>query len=254
MKITYAPFHRWYKPAVAEPTDLYGKKNRKRILSTIQRLEENAIETIIAPLDEAFLSWFVPMYEETIATRQNAKVHDVRAATIEKEESLSTYYSLTTLQNNEILGGVIFGVREDRLMTAYKVFKPKWVTGTLQANPTLLSEYILSKHAFSLGKKLVSHGKDRNPYGVNAAIGLATFKLSTGYKPMIKADYEDYFPQEIIIEGLKEDCLVLHYPTTGEVITKATLIAKSDALEKYTQLLSYTGVLSIDVKSIESLV
>lgn len=247
MIITYSPHHRWLKPTTKEPETLYGPKNIRRIRSTLSRIHEYAISHDIRPLDQDFLSWFVPMYETTIGGKQNAVVHDIFSTTLGNKESLSEYWCLSLYENGLPIGGTIIGIRSDRLMVVYRVYNQKWSSGSLQANPSLYTEYLVSSYAYSLGKSFISHGKDRNPYGLNANIGLATFKLSVGCKAYVTNDNGDYAPLTLDTDTLETDVLILHFPETGDAISKATLVTTKVALEKYAQLLHYPHLLEVEV-------
>ena len=248
MNIAYSPFVRWIKPVVAEPETLYGKKNQKRIRSTLARVSEHEIEHEFRPLDEAFLEWFTPLYEETIGAKQNAAVHDLHKMTLGNTESLSEYWCLTLTQSGAYIGGTIIGVREDKIMIAYRTYQQKWNGElTLQGNPSLYTEYLASAWAYELGKDFISHGKDRNPYGMNAAIGLAIFKLSVGCKAYILEESKDYLREEIDTTTIGEDSLILHYPEHGDEILEATLLCTQETEMKYSQLTGYTEQLRVNI-------
>jgi hypothetical protein len=243
--ITYAPYHRWLKPAVEKPESLYSSNNEKRIRSTLPRISDQGITHEFKPLDAAFLSWFVPMYESTISDKKNSVVHDVYETTLGNKNSLSEYWSLAVYEKGEPVGGTVIGVRADRIMIVYRIYKQKWSKGTLQANPSLYSEYLVSKYAFDTNKSFVSHGKDRNPYGLNANIGLAIFKLSVGCAPSIIRENDEYTPTTIDVATLDTDALILHYPNEGDTITTATLVTARDTEEKYAQLVHYPELLKV---------
>lgn len=248
MNKTYPPYVRWMKPVCADPAQLYGKKNQKRIRSTLGRIEESGISHELRPLDDAFLEWFGPWYQTNIGSKRNAAVHDLRAKTLENTESLSEYWCLELLQNGERLGGTILGVREDRIMIAYRTYQQKWNNElTLQANPSLYTEYLVSAWAYALGKEWISHGKDRNPYGLNANIGLAIFKLSVGCSASIALDSEDYTPLSLPLDSVTEDALILESPTAGAEITKATLWVARENEQKYAQLSGYSERLTVEI-------
>lgn len=248
MTIKYAPFQRWMKPVTPEPESLYGRSNQKRIRSTLSRVAEHDISYDFRPLDDEFLRWFTPFYEQTIGSKQNAAVHDLHAMTLGNVNSTSVYWSLTLRQNGTNIGGTILGVRDDRVMIAYRTYPQKWGDGlSLQANPSLYTEYLVSAWAYELGKQWISHGKDRNPYGLNAAIGLAIFKLSVGCTPSIIRDNDDYQPLEFDVSTLNEDALVLHYPTSDETITEATLFTDRQNESRYSQLQKYPDLLAVKV-------
>lgn len=247
MLIPFAPKHHWYKDVMEKPELLFGDKNRKRILSTIPKVDDHNISYELAQLDQSFLNWFTPVYINAIGAKPNAMVHNLYEATIGNIESLSEYWSFTLYQNNEILGATIFGIREDRIMIAFKTYQQKWLSGTLQANPTLYSEYILAKFAHDKGKELMSHGTDRNPYGINAGIGLATFKLSTGYRPSVPKTVFETGSEIFDTSTISEDVLLLHFPESEQLITEATLFTTPEAVDTYTQLLRYPERLHVHV-------
>lgn len=245
--ISYSPFHRWYKPVIAEPENLFSQKNKKRILSTLKRMTEEEICFSIKPLDESFLTWFEPRYQKVISSKQNPHIHDIKSKTLENLQSESEYFSLTITQKDINVGGIIFGVRTDSVMIAYKIFDNNWIQGTLQASPTLLAEYVICQHAYELKKEQISHGKDRNPYGINASIGLANYKLSVGYQAFISEEM-DVVPENFLVpEQIKNDILILHYPKEGKKITDASLFTRDDNKDKYAQILSYPKQLKIDL-------
>ncbi len=247
MTISYAPYHRWLKPVVPEPETLYGQKNERRLRSTLPRLAEHAITHELRPLDAEFLLWFTPLYETTIGSRQNAAVHDIYALTLGNTESVSEYWCLSLYEHGLPVGGTIIGIREDRVNIAYRVYPPKWGEGSLQAGPSLYTEFLVSKHAYELGKQYISHGKDRNPYGLNANIGLAIFKLSVGCTASILLDTADYVQNELSLDSLETDALILHFPSDGEQITEATLAINREVEEKYGQVLRYPHLLQVHV-------
>lgn len=253
MIIEYSPFHRWFKEAIENPEDLFGKKNKKRILSTLPKISEHPITHSIKPLDEEFLHWFTPLYSEIIGAKDNAIVHDIHEATLGKG-SEAIYWCLELLENNTPVGGTIFRIKDEKILIAFKVYPHNWKEGTLQANPSLYTEYLLSKFAYDSGKEIISHGKDRNPYGINAAIGLATFKLSTGYKPYLLLEKENCESKTIETDTIKVDSLLLHHPqmnTYNDPIIKATLLVSRETEPKYLQVCSYPESLKIETVYIE---
>lgn len=252
MEIRYSKFHRWYKPVIENPTELFGTKIQKRVLSSLARIDQtDTISYTIEPLDEDYINWFTPLYEAMLSEKDRAVVYDVYASTIGNEDSKSEYWGLTLFEGDQRIGGTIFGVREEKIMTVYKTYNYSWNQETLQAGPTIMAEYYLCKYAFEIGKNQISHGKDRNPYGVNAAIGLATFKLSLGYRANILASSEDYVVETANTDSFKQDTLILNFPKDGQEITKATLVTTNETKNKYAQLLSYSELLAIDVVGLD---
>ncbi len=246
MKMTYIPFQRWLKPVVASPEELYGAKNAKRIRSTLPRISDFNIRHEFKKLDVDFLDWFTPIYEKTIGSKNNPVVHKLYEATLGNSSRKSEYWSLTLFENDLPIGGTIIGIRDDRIMIAFRTFETRWVEGTLQASPALYAEYLASKYAYDLNKKIISHGKDRNPYGLNASIGLAIYKLSVGYCPYKLDDNETPLPTDIDTDTLDSDALILHLPGADNKITHATLVTTKETAENYSQLHSYRNLLSIE--------
>jgi hypothetical protein len=244
--INYSPYHRWLKPAVEKPEELYGTKNAKRLINSLPKISKCNITHEIQLLDMNFLKWFTPLYEKTITSKSNAVVHDIFNSTLGNPDKISEYWGLTLFENGVPIGGTILGLRTDRINIVYRIYSHKWTNASLQANPSLYTEYLVSKYAYDLGKTYVSHGKDRNPYGLNANIGLATFKLSVGCTPSISTDNNDYPLMTLDETKLTSDALILNYPTT-DVITKATLIATKETAKDYVQLLHYPHLLHVEI-------
>ena len=244
MKITYSAKVRWHRPVTNTPMDYYGKSNKARLRSTLNKLSEMPdISFSFAPLSEFFLDWFEPIYLNTISEKSNAMVHEVRANTIENTEINSPLFGLTLMENSQPTGGIIYSLREDMLAVHYRIFSNNWATETLQANPSLVSDYFLAEEAFKQNKLIFSHGLDRNPYGINSNIGLANFKLSVGCQPKLPKNAEFL---EIDTDSVKQDALILHKPESGDLITEGTLVCTAETEQKYAQIRSFADRVKIE--------
>lgn len=244
MQIKHSTHHRWHKPITDNPLEQYNRSNQKRLQSSLKKLAEVEVESVIEPLTDEFLDWFQPFYEAHMQTLPHAAVHDLREKT-EPRENVEGFYSLTLYEAGEKLGGIIFSLRKDNMFAImFRALDHNWHQVKLQANPSLLTDYQLAEFAGKQGKEIFSHGLDRNPYGVNAAIGLATFKLAVGCTPKIPKN-----PEFITTETdtLTEDALVMLPPQEGEVITEATLVCTHESEPKYAQLRAYPDRLNITV-------
>ncbi len=249
MEIPYAAKHIWRKPTSEYPEQFYSKKIAKRIRSTLSRADELSVVCEFIPLTIQFLDWFSPMYIDLIGKKKNANLHDLYSKTLGNPNPAYNFWSLTVTMNNHRLGGAIIFENNERLMIAYRALLPKWPEGSLQASPSLFAEYMIAKNAFMLNKKQISHGKDRNLYGQNSDIGQLIYKLSVGYTPQLPVVTEAE-PIEILTfetNTAVEDTVVLHYPSTGDKITNATLVTSRSSEEKYSQLLSYPELLKVTV-------
>lgn len=245
MKLTIATKQRWHRPVLQSSLDNYRKSKRARLRSTINRIDtlEN-IKTVIQPLDKDFVNWFEPLYEKTISIKNNALVKNVTDLTLGNPELEHPMFSLSLVENGKFTGGTIYDLRDDMLVVHFRIYNNKWATETLQASPALYTDYILSEEALAQNKTIFSHGQDRNPYGVNASIGLANFKLSVGCVPKLTKEPEFI---QIDTDDISVDALILIPPESGDVITEAKLFCTPESEAKYAQLLSFSDVINFDV-------
>lgn len=217
----------------------------EKIRTTVPRLEAAGVSYNIEPLTEAFLKSFMPMYEAEIGAKQNAMVHDVRGNTLDNPEAKHPYFCLSLKEDGLFVGGSIFSVRPNSVAFAYRAFSGSWISKSLRASPSLVGEYAVAQYACEQGKIYLSHGKDRNPYGLNASIGLATFKLSVGCRPSIRQGA--YEIQTIDTNTIKTDCLILEMPKVGEAITKAYLVTSPETEDQYLRVTKYPRLLEVEV-------
>lgn len=247
MRVTYASHHRWTKPVVADPVALFGKNAQANMRSALKKIDTDAVRTEIRELDEAFLDWFVPLYAGHIGRKVNPKIFDIREETLGKKEHWGEkkYYSLTLTERGERLGGTIFSVVDTYFAVAYRAYADRWRHGKLRANPSLYAEYVACTHAYGLGMETISHGRDRNPYGPNANIGLAIFKLSVGCEPRKSGKYEMH---ALETDALTEDALILEYPGDGtDLITRAHLVTLRENEPYYAQATKYPERLAVTI-------
>jgi hypothetical protein len=242
MTITYPTTHRWEKPVSADPFDGFGKSNRARLRSTLAQLESHGITTDISPLTTADIAWFEPWYQTSIGSKPNPKISAIAETTIHKENAYP-YFILTVSQHGIKMGATIFSLRRAMISIAYRIYETNWHTGTLQANPALLAEYTINEYAHTISCTSISHGRDRNPYGPNANIGLALFKLSVGcFVTLPKSGLEVV---TLDLASTHQDILVMHTPASGTRVTDATLYASQDVLEKYSAVTKYPHLLVV---------
>ncbi len=249
MDIHYAAKQIWRKPTAINPEIFYSKKNTKRIRSTLSRLAEYQVSYTFVPLSEEFLHWFSPLYIELIGQKRNATLHNLHEKTLGNPTPPLEYMALTVTMGDTVLGGAIVSINGDRLMIAYRAFLPKWPTGSLQASPSLYADYVIAKIAHTLGKQQISHGKDRNLFGINSDIGQLIYKLSVGYRPQLPAQSSNE-PHEVLTintDEITENTVILHYPEVGELITNATLVTKRQDEELYSQLFHYSEQLAVTI-------
>lgn len=216
----------------------------KKILSTLPFLPEALIDYHIEPLTEAFFKKFLPLYMIQIQTKPNALIHNIIEKTLHNNQSNFPYYCLSITEGDTFIGGAIFSVRKDRVSYAYRTFINQWQHAKLKAGPALIGEYAVAEFSCALGLKYISHGKDRNPYGLNANIGLATFKLSIGCYPSVIGEVEI---KTLHTSTLTEDCFILAMPESGKKINKAYLVTLPQNEDHYLRATKYPEQLAVEV-------
>lgn len=245
MQINYPSHHQWLKDISAGFEIDFSGSVAEKIRTTIPRLEAAGVSYTIEPLTAEFLCDFMPMYEAEISAKPNAQVHDVPGNTLYNPEAKFPYFCFSLKENGVFVGGSIFSVRSDCVAFAYRAFSSGWITTTLRASPSLIGEYGVAQYASAQGKKYLSHGKDRNPYGLNASIGLATFKLSVGCSPSVRDG--SYEVHTIDTDTLDTDCLILELPKEGSSIIKAYLVTLPKTEINYIRVTKYPKLLEVTV-------
>lgn len=243
MNINYIPEHVWEKRVTDDPLSEMGKSNRARLRSTLKLVPESHITHSIEPLTDEIIEWFTPLYNTKISSKENPKLFDIRATTIGKDSPYK-YNALILSEGGERIGATIFSERPSLLSIAYRIYPNEWREAKLQANPSLYTELLINEYAHAKGYTRLSHGRDRNPYGLNSHIGLAIFKLSIGCVPQIAKVPP---PAETLdTEEASTDLLVFEAPTTERRITKGYLICTEAMREQYLQVTKYEEQVRIE--------
>lgn len=245
MKVDFPSHHRWFRKNTDNPLEYLTGTNGKKIRASVEHLASEGVHWSLKPLDKDFFKLFTPIYQQTISAKSNAIVHDIYAKTLGKEFIEFPYYGLSLFDGDTYVGGTIFSVREDRIAYAYRAYERTWPLAKLKAGPALIAEYIIAQFASENKLPFVSHGRDRNPYGPNSAIGLAVFKLSVGCRPLLT---EDFMPETLETDELTEDALILLMPSPGDTyITEAVLVTDPMHEHRYEQVTKYPDVLKVRV-------
>lgn len=245
MEITYPSAHKWVEQLTNDPLEHLGKNNRARLRSTLNKMDDTNIRYEVAPLTREIIDWFTPLYQDTIGQKQNGKVFDIYGSTLGKQSSVP-YFALLLYEDDEPVGATIFSERKTILSIAYRIYPHKWSSHKLQANPSLYTEYVIRQHACEQGYHQLTHGKDRNPYGVNSNIGLALFKLSVGCNIFLPTAHYEVHTGDLF--DFTEDVLVFLQPTTDDTdrITRGILYASEAGLKKYKSLTTYSESVAIE--------
>lgn len=241
--------HRWIKQIHPDILPDFGKSAVKKITQLLAQVDDTNISYNFSPLDEDFFTWFTPQYENQVGSKKNFSGHNVIAQTLHRENKLRPYFSLTILEEDKPVGGVIFVLRKNRLSVAFRVFKNTWDKNpTFRCSPSLFAEYLLAQHALLNNLQKLAHGVDKNPYGLHASIGLAIFKLSVGCHPEVCTNNE---VAEFDTTKYLTDTLVFEYPPDSRIIKDATLITTSENFPKYEQLFKYQHLLKVKTILVE---
>jgi len=244
MIITHASHHSWYKDIKEDVLQHYSKSDRKKLEKTIRATITANVVAEFKKADEDFFAWFIPLYNETISKKSSPNLYDVRGTTVDKTDGIYYYKTLTLKQNGIIIGGCIFSCWKGRYSIAYRIYLRDWPSTILPASPSLYGEYLMDDYTKSHNKQILTHGLDRNLYGIHSAIGLAMFKLSAGCQAKLRIKHLEKY--QIDTDKVQTDVLVLHYPDSGEEITEATLVCLEDNQSKYVQLKNYSERLKIN--------
>lgn len=245
MQVTYPSHHRWQRDVSVDPFLHFSPRTSGKIRTALELLESAHVSYTIEPLSMTFLDSFIPLYTLQIGSKENAIVHDVYGNTLGKKDAPFPYYCLSLFEQGTFIGGTIFSLRPEQISFAYRTFNPTWKQAALKITPAYIGEYATADFASKQGLKGISHGKDRNPYGLNAAIGLATFKLSIGCQPCVPEDSEIH---TLETNTLTQDALILELPPLGEhKIKKAYLVTQREHEHKYLQVTKYPDLLQVEV-------
>ncbi len=245
MQVTYPSHHCWERDVSDNPYNHFSPRTAGKIRTALALCAETGVTYHIAPLDEGFLNQFVPLYTAHIGNKANAMLHDIYANTLGKEVPTFPYFCLSLYEQGEFIGGTIFSLRPQRISFAYRTFNTTWKQAPLKITPAYISEYLLAEFSCQHALNYISHGKDRNPYGLNAGIGLAIFKLSVGCRATVAKKSE---LKTLDTSTLTEDVLILAAPKAEETaITHAYLITSRENEHKYLQATKYPELLTVEV-------
>ena len=236
---------RWRREIDSDLLSQYSKRQRRSLRNTIEGFGSNPdLRFEILDLDEQLTDWFSKRYELFISAKKNPVLHNVADTTLNNPEG-GVYKILIFYEADEATGGMIFSIRDNRINLVYKVFEYDWKQVALSAGPALYADYLLAEYASDLGKQYLSHGMDRNMYGLHTDIGLAVFKLSVNCKASLPNKVEFI---TIDTEQIQDDTLILHSPLEGtSEITEGTLFCSKENYTKYERLAKYPEQLAIKI-------
>jgi hypothetical protein len=236
MVIQHADKYRWMKRIHPDIFPDFGKNATAKLKQLIRQAPELGISHEIVPLTMEHFTWFVPLYNASIATKQNPNPHNIVEATLLKPTHSYTYYILILREHGTPIGGTIFSVREDYVSFAFRTYPTNWLSAQVRCSPALYAEYLVTEHTLAQGFTELIHGKDKHPYGMNSAIGVALFKLSVGCRPEPQIDFTAI---ETDTDTLTTDTLLFSLPAPTEPVRECYLVCSEANRDRYNQLLAY---------------
>jgi hypothetical protein len=220
---------------------IFGGKNAKKILDSIDILKKNDYEFISTAYDHSYLNDFYPIYKKMLDSKASPNIIDI-GSNVEKQISIGMQVRTLSLYfKKKFVGGSINIITDDTYINGFNAIPFETDLKLKVNNINYIRTFYHIKEAKSLSKSIYSAGRDRNFYGINSAIGLAIFKLRTGAVAYVN-DAEDYeLVPDFSWDG-KEDVLAFEGEGKGQKITKAKLfLVKNDPEEfrsKYGSLFS----------------
>lgn len=227
--------------------DPFGVKTRKKLKSAMNKFELSNYSIILEEVDDSYIDKFNPIYKSNIETKSNPKTADLKDRIIINPPHNFPYYAFSLYCKDKYEGGIIFSNREDHLVIGYKVF-PKSLDIKLPINVSFVAEYYLNEYAINNNMKYIRRGSDRNPYGLNSAIGLAMFKIQAGYWPYMKDEYKDDEIKARLNYDGKDDILLFKDSIIGGKITQGVLFSESnlDQIEEKYRILLKNGRVNME--------
>ncbi len=223
---------------------IFGKSTAKRIEKSIEKIKESEYEIRLEDVNESLIDAFLPVYTASI-TQKNGKLFDVRETITKRQKDGFVYRSVSLYKNNILEGAMIYSIRETNLGIAYNIFPTKLTIKIPIRNITFIADYYVYQDAIDNEKEYVSHGKDRNLYGMptHSSIGVANHKLRAASLPYVSNAKKNEMLNLSDIHP-KDNTLIFLGNTKDEPIKKALLFSttpEEEMRKKYSVLFDNTN-------------
>jgi len=220
--------------------DAFSGKRAARVRKSIEILKGSPYRLEFHEMTDSLLDKFEALYNTFMTAKEGGIVYPVKEKIQANQAKGRKYHILALWNEDELVGGLVFSERKSSLSVAYRVYPIKLDLG-MKSSPAQIAEYLIIDFALKHGKNKINHGRDRNAFGLNADIGLASFKMRTGATPFVSKNVNEKLelPSE-----LDQDVLVCIGEKEGEICEELVLytdLDKDEALEKY-QIAKYTLV------------
>lgn len=232
---------------VSHADQLFSRERLRRVTKAAALLRQAGYRMEIQPAGAKYLDYFIPCYQQHVSAKKGT-VFDVRSHLARAWQRGREYEAISLWAGQTLLGGLLYCVGVSSVSVAYRVF-PRHLPVKLPIGCSLVAERWLAERALALGRRAIWHGRDRNVYGLNSAIGLAMYKTNLGCLPYVSRTGMNSF-QAVAALALASDALVLLGDGGQRVITEGILFTNKsldDVQQAYGALLNGAG-LSVTVR------
>lgn len=212
--------------------DAFSDKRASRIRKSLEILEKSQFHFEFHELNESLLDRFVIIYNMFMSEKKGGIIYPIKDKISAKQQNGRKYHILALWENDLLIGGLVFSERKSSVSIAYRVL-PVNINLGMKSSPAQIAEYLITDFTLNQGKKTINHGRDRNAFGINADIGLASFKMRVGATPYISknnnemVEMPETFDRDVLI------CLGEDYGEKCDEFVLFTDLDEIEALDKY---------------------
>lgn len=233
---------------VSQVDQLFGRERHRRITKAAALLDQAGYRLEIQPVTANYLDDFIPCYQKHMAAKKGT-FFDVRSHLSRAWQRGWEYESISLWARETLLGGLLYRVGASSVSVAYRAF-PRQLPVKLPIGCSFVAERLLIERALLRGRRVIWHGRDRNVYGLNSAIGVAMYKANLGCVPYVSRTEMNSW-QAVAALAPASDALVLLGDGGQRVITDSILFTNkslADTQQAYAALLN-GAKLSVTVRS-----
>ena len=201
--------------------DLFHGSALKHLKKAFVMLEASTFRFVFEAADAAYIQRFAPLHQTLM--KEKGSSFEVDFGGLQKKAAQAHYGALSLYDGEHYLGGMLYNIRTDFIGLMYRVL-PHKIELNLPTSLAKMSDVLLLNTALQIGMKYYSLGKGKNPFGLHASIGLASYKMISKAQPYIpmSANLHDQFDWD-----LKSDILIFSGEQLGSYAKKATLLVSN---------------------------
>lgn len=195
--VTYPQYIKWELSLAKKISSLecFSPEIAKKIPKSLSRLQAAGYTFVFEAVDASYMEKFHTLYVQNISQKENPKIFEVKGKIAEKLSKGETIEALSLYKNNTYLGGSIYRVLDEKFSVIYRTFQKEFEI-SLPVNVGIAADSLVYQKAIDEKKTDITHGRDRNLYGLHSDIGLAQFKLLVGCAPYISNNQQVIFSRE----------------------------------------------------------